>query len=179
MKLKNIVTTGLLTAMAVVLPMALHSIPKAGNIFLPMHLPVLLCGLLCGLQYGLVCGVLAPLASNLVSGMPAMAYLPSMLFELAVYGAAAGAFAKIVRTKNGAAHVYLALISAMLAGRIVYGLANALVFQAGKYSLQVWLTSAFVTALPGIAIQLALIPALVFALRAAKLFDRETVQATR
>ena len=50
---KNLVTSGMCVALAIVLPMAFHMIPDAGKVFLPMHIPVLLCGLLCGPVYGL------------------------------------------------------------------------------------------------------------------------------
>ena len=57
----------------------------------------------------------------------------------------------------------------MLIGRVVYGAVNALIFRAGEYSLEMWLTASFVTALPGIIIQLVLLPVVVLALRKAKL----------
>ncbi|MEA5050294.1 MAG: ECF transporter S component [Oscillospiraceae bacterium] len=168
-KTKKLVFAGLCTALGVALPIAFHAIPNAGGIFLPMHIPVLLCGLLCGPAYGLACGVLAPLLSAALTGMPPAAVLPSMLCELAVYGLVSGLLAGCVHTKSSAADVYIALLGAMLAGRAVSGALNALLFRAGAYSLQTWLAASFVTALPGIAAQLLLIPALVFALRKARL----------
>ena len=67
-KTKRIVIAGLCVALGVVLPVAVHSIPNAGNILLPMHIPVLLCGLICGPWYGLACGLLTPILSSLISG---------------------------------------------------------------------------------------------------------------
>ena len=87
---RQLVMAALCAALGVVLPVALHSIPNAGSILLPMHIPVLLCGLVCGPVYGLGCGVLTPLLSSLITGMPPAAVLPSMLCELAAYGLAAG-----------------------------------------------------------------------------------------
>lgn len=168
---KNLVITGLCIALGVVLPIALHSIPNAGSVLLPMHIPVLLCGLLCGPYYGLACGLLAPLLSSLITGMPPAAYLPSMLCELAVYGLVAGLLIKLFKTRYSAVNIYASLIGSMICGRIVFGILNALIFRAGEYSMQVWLTSAFVTALPGIVIQLVLIPALVFTLQKAGLAE--------
>lgn len=78
---RRLVMAALCVALGVVLPMAFHSVPRGGSIFLPMHIPVLLCGLACGWPYGLACGVLAPLCSSLITGMPPAAYLPSMLCE--------------------------------------------------------------------------------------------------
>jgi len=166
---KRMILASLCVALGVVLPFAFHSIANAGSIFLPMHIPVLLCGLICGWPYGLACGVLAPLLSSLIVGMPSMAYLPSMLCELAVYGFASGLLMRWVKTGKLLADLYLSLAGAMLLGRLVFGLLNALLFRAGEYSVAMWTTAAFVTALPGIVIQLAVIPVLVLALKKAKL----------
>lgn len=165
----EMVIAALCIALGVVLPVAVHSIPNAGSILLPMHLPVLLCGLLCGPAYGLACGVLAPLLSSLITSMPPAAMLPSMICELAVYGLTAGLLILLVRTGSQTANVYISLVGAMLLGRVIYGAVNALIFRAGEYSLQMWLTASFVTALPGIVIQLVLLPLIVLALRKAKL----------
>lgn len=165
----EMVIAALCVALGVVLPVAFHGIPNAGSIFLPMHIPVLLCGLLCGPAYGLACGILTPLMSSLITSMPGPAYLPSMVCELAVYGFVAGLLILVIRTGSQAANVYLSLIGAMLIGRVVYGIVNALIFRAGEYSMTMWLTASFVTALPGIIIQLVLLPLVVLALRKAKL----------
>ncbi|MCL1953018.1 MAG: ECF transporter S component [Oscillospiraceae bacterium] len=168
---KKIVSTALLIAAGVALPLAFHALPNAGRVFLPMHIPVLLCGLLCGFPWGLACGVITPLLSTLLTGMPPAAMLPAMLCELAAYGLVSALLARHSPVKNPYARVYLALAGAMLSGRLVQGALNALVFSAGSYSLRLWLTGAFVTALPGIAIQAVLIPAIVFGLQKAKLMD--------
>ena len=169
--IKKMVLTALFIALGIVLPMAFHSIPNAGSIFLPMHIPVLICGLVCGFPYGLICGIGTPLLSSLLTGMPPAAFLPSMLCELAMYGFVASMIMHFIRIKNKYVQVYVALIGAMIAGRVVYGILNALIFRAGNYSLQVWMTSAFVTALPGVVIQILLIPPVVFALEKAKLIE--------
>ena len=157
---RKIVVTAMFIALGVVLPLAFHMIPNAGSIILPMHIPVLFCGLLCGPIYGAICGLGACLLSHLLTGMPPAMMLPSMLIELFVYGLVAGLMAKFLKNKN-IAYIYIELIVAMLCGRIVMGILNALIFRAGAYSLQIWLTSSFVTAWPGILIQLALVPILV------------------
>ncbi len=164
---RHLVFSALCAALCVVLPLALHAIPRAGNVLLPMHIPVLLCGLACGPLWGLGCGVLGPVLSSLITGMPVPAYLPGMMLELAAYGLAAGLLVRVIRTGRPLLDLYVAMVLAMLAGRIVYGAANALFLRAGDYSLQIWLTSAFVTGLPGIAVQLVLIPGVVRALQKA------------
>jgi niacin transporter len=168
---KKTVYTSLLIAVGVVLPVALHFVPNAGNVLLPMHVPVLICGIVCGLPYGVLCGLITPLVSSLFTGMPPAAMLSAMLSELAVYGLISALLARTIRTKNIYANVYIALLGAMLAGRIIFGILNSLIFKAGEYSAQIWLASAFVTALPGIIVQLILIPGVVIALQKSKLVE--------
>lgn len=166
---KKAIITAICIALCVVLPQAFHAIPRAGAIYLPMHIPVLLCGLICGWPFGLLCGIAGPLLSSLFTGMPPAAALPSMVIECAVYGCAAGLLMGIVKTKNTYADLYISLIGAMLCGRIIAGILQALIFSAGNYSIAAWTTSYFVTALPGIIIQVVLLPSIVFALMKAKL----------
>ncbi|MEI3013903.1 MAG: hypothetical protein V8T36_03625 [Ruthenibacterium lactatiformans] len=97
----------------------------------------------------------------MITGMPPMAYLPGMLCELAAYGLAAGVLRRFVRTGKRPLDLYIQLVSAMLIGRLVYGVMNALIFSAENYSFAVFVSGAFVTALPGIVIQLVLLPAVV------------------
>jgi len=167
------VIAALFIALGIVLPMAFHSIPNAGRVFLPMHIPVLLCGMICGFPYGLACGIIAPLLSSLFTGMPPVAVLPAMLCELAAYGAVSGLLMRYVRVKNLYVRTYISLIGAMIFGRVFYGILNSLIFSAGDYSMQIWLTAAFVTALPGVAIQIVVIPAIVVVLKKAKLIEIE------
>ena len=168
-KTRTMIYAALCLALGVVLPLAFHSIPNAGSVFLPMHIPVLLCGLICGPLYGLACGILSPLLSSIITGMPPAAYLPSMLCELAVYGLAAGVMIRVLHSTHELKRIYLALVAAMLCGRIVGGVLNALIFQFGNYSFAAWFAAYFVTGLAGILIQIFLIPLLIFALRKAGL----------
>ncbi len=168
---KKIIITAMCIALCVVLPMAFHAIPNAGNIFCPMHIPVLLCGLLCGGGFGIVCGVAGPLLASIITGMPPMAYLPSMIVELVVYGVITGIMMKIVHTKKLYVDLYISLVVGMIVGRVIAGATKALIFVAGQYSIAVWVTAYFVTAWPGIVIQLVLIPAIVIALEKAKLIS--------
>jgi len=166
---KKSIITAVCIALCVVLPMAFHAIPNAGSVYCPMHIPVLLCGLICGPQYGLLCGLAGPALSTLFTGMPPVAYLPPMMIEIAVYGTLCGLMMKVVHTKNLYADLYVSLIIAMLGGRIVGGLAKALIFAGGEYSMATWATGYFVTSLPGIIVHLVLIPSIVVALMRAML----------
>lgn len=168
---KKTVFTAVCMALCVVVPMAFHSVANAGSIFLPMHIPVLICGLVCGWPYGLLCGMFGPLLSSF-TGMPPLAVLPGMMVECAVYGATAGACMQFIRTKRLYPDLYISLVIAMLAGRVISGIAKAAVLAPGT-TLAGWATASFVTAFPGIVIQLVLIPTLVFALTKARLIPQK------
>lgn len=172
---KSIITAACI-ALCIVLPMAFHAIPNAANIYCPMHVPALLCGLICGWPLGLLCGIAGPVLSSIFTGMPPMAYLPSMIVELAAYGFFSGLVMTVLHTGRLYVDLYVSLIAALLAGRILAGMAKALIFSAGKYSLAAWATSYFITSLPGLIIQLALIPSIVFALQKANLIPARYVK---
>ena len=164
---KNMTLTAACIALCVVLPIAFHSIPDAGSVFLPMHIPVLICGMICGWPYGLVCGLMGPLLSSALTGMPPVAILPAMMVECATYGMVSGIILKLVHTKNTYADLYIALVVAMLAGRVLSGIAKALIFMPG-ISMKAWIMASFVTALPGVLIQLVFLPSVVQMLMKAK-----------
>ncbi len=173
LELRQMVLAAILSALAVVLARVLHALGgwQAGSVFLPMHIPVLLCGFLCGWKYGMLCGLLTPMIAMLVSGMPNGNTLFSMELELAAYGAAAGALAgirwfKASEQENAitkVSRVVFSLVLAMLIGRAVYGAVNAVILSRGDspFTLTAFVSGAFVNALPGILIQLILIPTLV------------------
>ena len=160
LNVKNLVTTAMLVAVGIVLPSFFHAFPGGGPAALPMHLPVLICGLVCGAPYGAVCGFVLPLLSSF-TGMPPLPVAFAMAFELCAYGLVSGLLYRSFRQ-----NVYVSLVGALLAGRVVSGVANAILMGVmGKpYGLQAFLTSAFVTGLPGIVIQLAVVPLVVVAL---------------
>ena len=160
---KSIITAACI-ALCYVIPLMFHGIQNAGSIFCPMHIPVFICGLICGWQYGLLCGIAGPALSSALSGMPPVAILPSMMVELAAYGTAAGLMMKLVRTKSTYADLYISLIVAIVCGRVLAGLAKALIFARGSYSMSAWIAGSVVTSWPGTVIQLVFIPTIVFAL---------------
>ncbi|MBR0385219.1 MAG: ECF transporter S component [Erysipelotrichaceae bacterium] len=164
---RKLVFAALFIALGVALPQAFHAVPNAGSVFLPMHIPVLIAGYVVGPVYGLACGILTPLLSHLLFHMPPAPVLPGMLCELAAYGLMTGLLQQTLKIKNNIVKIYAVLICAMMAGRVTYGILNALIFRAGQYSMAAWTSAAFVTALPGIVIQLILVPILIFSLQKA------------
>ena len=168
---KRLVVSALMLALALVLPYFTGGIPAIGNLLLPMHLPVLLCGFVCGWKWGLLVGFVTPLLRSVLFGMPPMVPTAlAMAFELAAYGAVAGLCYR--RWHGGAKGVYLSLLAALLAGRLVWGLVSIPIYSLlteQTFTLAAFWTGGFVTAWPGIVLQIVLIPAIVLALEKAKL----------
>lgn len=168
-KTMNMVVAAVFLALTMIMPFLTGQIPEIGNKLLPMHLPVLLCGFVCGWQYGLIVGFVAPLLRSVTFGMPPM--MPTaaaMAFEMAVYGAASGLLYQKLPKSN--ASVYISLIGAMVAGRLVWGLVSIPLYGiAGKgFSWQLFVAGGFFNAIPGIILQIVLIPVIIIALRKAK-----------
>lgn len=161
-------TAALCAALCVILPQAFHAF-GLGSMFSPIHIPVLLCGLTCGGTYGLLCGILGPLLSSLITGMPPAAMLVSMVPELAVYGLVSGLAMSKIRTGKYIADLYACLIPAMILGRIVAGIVNTFFYTGGAYTIELFISSYVVGALPGIIVHLLVVPALMMALTAARL----------
>lgn len=164
---KKLVFTAVCAALCVVLPLAFHAIPNGGSIFLPMHIPVLLCGLICGWPYGLICGLLGPFISSF-TGMPPLPILPSMMVECGTYGLVSGLMMRFVRTGKPYVDLYASMVTAMVLGRVVAGLAKSLIFAPGTAPFA-WVTTSLVMGIPGICIQLVIMPAVVFTLSRARL----------
>lgn len=164
--IKNLTLAAMFLALCMVMPFLTGQIPQIGSMLLPMHLPVLLCGLICGWKYGLAVGAIAPIMRSLIFGMPPM--FPSaitMAFELATYGFVIGwlfAHAKWQCIKS----LYRCMIVAMLAGRLVWGIVSAVVVGVwGEgFTFAAFLAGAFTNAIPGIIIQLLLVPAIMLLL---------------
>lgn len=170
---QKMIFTAVCMALCVVLPGAFHWIPNAGSIFLPMHIPVLLCGLACGWTWGMTCGVLGPVLSFLITAMPPAAVLPSMTVECAVYGCVTGFMLRKVHTGRPAADLYISMGTAMVLGRALAGISKALLFTPGIPVLP-WMWAALVTGLPGICIQLVLIPLVLLVLQRARLLPKRS-----
>ncbi len=152
----------LFLAIVMVLPLITGQIPEIGQMLSPMHIPVLLCGFMCGWPWGLAVGLIAAPLRSAVFGMPVM--FPSavaMAFELGTYGAVSGILYRILPRKKWA--VYAALISAMIIGRLVWGLAQAVIagLTHSEFTMAAFLAGAVTKAVPGIIMHIVLIPVLV------------------
>ncbi|MCC8123010.1 MAG: DUF1893 domain-containing protein [Oscillospiraceae bacterium] len=157
-KTQTLTMAGLLTALGILLPLVTsHMFGLQGTILLPMHLPVLLLGLLCGPYYGLVGGAVIPLLSSALTGMPAYPMVIIMTGELMTYGLISGLLRKKAKLPT-----MPALVLAMVCGRITYGLIFAALLTANDGVLRAAsVTTAVAQGIPGIIIQLVLIPIVV------------------
>lgn len=174
-RLKSSMITAICMTLCVVLPFAFHIFPNSGTIFLPMHIPVFLCGLCCGWSYGLLCGFMGPILSSFLTGMPGIALLPTMMVELAIYGSLSGLLGHSLPVKNTLLKLYLSMLPAMLCGRMIAGILRASLFANGEYSFALWFSGYFITALPGICIQLLLVPSVYLSLYHARLLPKHTI----
>lgn len=168
--IRRLVFASVCLALCMVLPFLTGQVPQIGKMLCPMHIPVLLAGFLCGPWWAMAVGAAAPLLRYALFGMPQI--LPTgiaMCFELLAYGLAAGLLYRLFPKKNG--FIYLSLIGSMLIGRILWGVASIVIFSAAgePFTWAFFFAGAFANAIPGIIVQLVLIPVLVMALKKAGL----------
>ncbi len=167
--LQKTVLSALFLALAYALPFLTGQIPEIGSMLCPLHIPVLLCGFICGWPWGLAIGFVAPLFRSLTLGMPPL--FPTaicMAFELAAYGAITGLMHKLLPRKKP--FIYISLLTAMIVGRIIWGLAMFFFMgiNGGSFTFAAFLAGAVTNALPGIIVQIILIPILVMLLDSPK-----------
>ncbi len=173
MKTNNVrktVLSAMFLAIAYVLPFLTGQIPKIGAMLCPMHIPVLLCGFICGPVWGFAVGLISPLFRSIALGMPPM--FPKaicMAFEMAVYGLVSGILHKVFPNKKG--FIYCSLLISMLLGRIVWGIAMYICMgiSGGSFGFSAFLAGAVTNAIPGILLQIILVPVIVMLLNKQKL----------
>lgn len=165
-KTQKMVLSAMFMALGLVLPFLTAQVPQIASMLLPMHIPVLLCGYACGWQYGLVVGAVTPLLRSFLFAIPVM--FPgavAMAFELAVYGMMTGIFYRLLPRKIWS--IYASLLIAMVSGRIVWGVVRMTIagITGNAFTWKLFLAGALTQAIPGIILQLVLIPILVMAMR--------------
>ena len=164
--LRQLILAAMFLTLALALPFLTGQIPQVGSALCPMHIPVLLCGFFCGPWYALAVGLVAPLLRFALFGMPPL--MPTgiaMCFELATYGVVSGLLYKLLPGKK--VFTYVTLIAAMLAGRIIWGIARVILagLAQSEFAWTAFLSGAFVNAVPGIILHILLIPVLVITLK--------------
>lgn len=168
---KKLTLAAMFFAIGIILPFFIGQIPLIGQMLLPMHIPVLLCGLIVGWQYGLTAGFFLPLVRGMLFGMPTL--FPNgigMAFEMATYGLVIGYLYSHSRWQC-IKSLYRCLIVAMIAGRLVWGAARVVLLGVSgiAFSWELFMAGALINAIPGIVLQLILIPMIMVALNKAKI----------
>ena len=164
-KTREMVMAALCLALALLLPFLTGQIKEIGNMLCPMHIPVLLCAFLCSWKWAAGVGAAAPLLRSAIWGMPPMGPIAfAMTFELATYGLIASVIYRRLPKKTWS--IYIALIAAMLGGRIVWGIVSMILYGAmgTPFTWQMFAAGAFINAVPGIILQIVIIPVIVLAL---------------
>lgn len=170
-RITKIALSALFLAIAFVMPFLTGQIQEIGSMLCPLHIPVLLCGFVCGWPWGLAVGFIAPLLRSFMLGMPLL--FPNavcMAFELAAYGAVSGLMHRILPRKKS--YIYCSLLIAMLVGRLVWGAAMLVCMgvSGDGFTFAAFIAGAFTNAVPGIIIQIILIPILVAVIDKIKIF---------
>jgi thiamine transporter ThiT len=171
----KLIISAMFLALAFVLPFLTGQVPQVGAMLLPMHIPVILCGFICGAPWGLVVGATAPLLRSLILGMPPLFPTAiSMAFELAAYGFLAGLLYRVLPKKK--INIYTSLLISMISGRIVWGIVQfcLLGFDVEKFPLSAFFAGAVVNAIPGIILQILLIPVILLILEKSKISKKIT-----
>lgn len=155
-KAKYIIGTVLFSGLGIAIPRIFHVLlgSSAGVTFLPMHLMVLISALVFGMTSSCIVAGSSVIFSYLLTGMPALARMPYMLIELVIYGILLGLFNKKVNS-------YISLIATMILGRILYAgvlFASVNLFGLNGYGISVM--QSVKSGIPGIVLQLALVPVL-------------------
>ncbi len=180
-KTKDMVQAALLIALGLILPQIFHIIagPKAGGMLLPMHIPVIIGGFLLGPIYGLFIGFIIPILSYLLTGMPPISPMPIlffMLFELVAYGFFSG-----ILFKKLSLNIFVSLIITMIIGRIFY--AGSLLLGAAFFGIKMpiihTVLAGTLSGVPGIIIQIIVIPALIFALQRSGFINTNVVASKK
>ena len=171
---RDLVFAAVCLALCMLLPLVTGHIPAIGNALSPMHIPVLLCGFLCGPWWAAAVGFIAPLLRYVLFHMPPI--FPTgiaMAFELCTYGLVSGLLYRALPKKT--VNIYVSLIAAMLAGRIVWGIVRVILSGVADapFSWAAFLAGGFTNAVPGIVLHIVLIPLLVLALQKAGFIDKE------
>ena len=170
----KMILSALFLALAYVMPFLTGQIPEIGSMLCPLHIPVILCGFICGWKYGLVIGLIAPLFRSLTLGMPPIfPTATSMSFELAAYGAISGLMYNILPKKK--LYIYCSLLTAMIIGRIIWGIAMFICMgiKNSPFTFNAFIAGAFVNALPGIILQIVVIPVIIMTLEKINILKTE------
>lgn len=167
--IKKLGLSAMFIAIGLILPFFTGQIPKFGNMLLPMHIPVFICAFICDWRYGMAVGLILPQMRSVIFGMPV--FYPTaiaMSAELATYGLVTG----LIYGKSGQkgiSNIYISMVVAMIAGRALWGISEVILLgiTGNAFTFQMFIAGAFLNAVPGIILQLVLVPAVVIRIKPA------------
>lgn len=170
LSIKKLVLSGFFITLSITLPFITVNIPSIGSRLLPMHIPVLISGFICGAPLGLLVGLISPLLRSIIVGMPPI--FPTaiaMAFELATYGLVSGLLYNILPKRNSS--IYISLISSMIIGRIIWGITQTILLglSGNTFTWQMFIAGSIINAIPGIILQIIIIPLIISGLERADL----------
>ncbi|MFH1454129.1 MAG: ECF transporter S component [Armatimonadota bacterium] len=160
MSVRKITWSAFFICAGIVLPLIFHMF-GLGRALLPMHIPVFIAGLFMGPLSGFFVGFLTPALSSALTGMPPL--MPPvalmMMVELPIY-----AVISALLYRRFKVNIYISLISAMVTGRVIYGACAYLLFPlVGLKEIPIFypITAGVVFSLPGIILQILIVPPVV------------------
>lgn len=160
---KKMVISAIFIAIGIILPFFTGQIKEIGDSLLPMHFPVMICGLILGGGWGLAVGAILPFLRASIAGMPPI--YPNavwMSLELATYGLVVGVlYFKFFKKQLW--WLYSSMLISMISGRVVWGVAKTILLGLNNkpFTFEAFITGGFIDALPGIVLQLIIIPIVV------------------
>lgn len=166
----KLILSAMFLALSYVLPFLTGQIPQIGARLCPMHIPVILCGFICGAPWGALVGFVAPLIRSITLGMPTLfPKAVAMAFELCVYGGLTGIMYRVMPKKRWS--IYCSLLIAMIGGRLVWGAVQLLCvgLDLSKFGFAAFWAGSIANAVPGIILQIVVIPIIVMLYEKSKL----------
>ena len=166
--LARLLYSSMFLALGLLLPFLTAQIKPFGSSLCPMHLPVLLCGFICGPYWGFAVGAITPILRSVTFGAPLlMPDAVAMAFELAAYAFIAGLLYK--KLEKNMFMLFVELITAMICGRLVWGLVTFvfifLGIGSGEIGFALIWTKTVLQSIPGIILQIVAIPLIINVLR--------------
>ncbi|MDZ7332476.1 MAG: hypothetical protein ONB31_10905 [candidate division KSB1 bacterium] len=165
---QQITITGLFIALCVIVPFVFH-LAGLGMIFLPMFLPILLAGFIIRFPLAMLVGILGPIVSSVLTGMPPL--FPTAVSMMVEGMAAAGLASFLFQARK--MPLWLVLPLAVVAERIVRVAMIFSILPLFGLPAREWSIAEITLTLPGVALQLFLVPMVLFMLWRANVIKRK------
>ena len=172
-RLKKLIFSAIFLAFGFILPMFFGQLPTIGQMLVPMHIPVFLCGMVCDWKHGAIIGFILPLLRSLIFSVPVLYPTAiSVAFEMCTYGLVVGILYGYSKKKS-LTTIYFSMLIAMILGRIIRCIAQIILLniQKNPFVWKTFFTGVILNSIPGIILQLIIIPIVMIALKRSKLIE--------